>query len=226
MEESGFAASVGRLRDRTRDIRPEREGPSAENPVRSAVEIEREHRAHPQTCSVPSVRCRFVSGDEEPGFIDLIAAGEMAISDAQSRGMKGRLAILVKHSSGLTDIAEELEATSAEYVNAMEDVSAGNVALIERLEEDPSQLDEGQRMGSHDPGPLSHFTRDARKSERPCGQHERKRQALKGAEVADQPHREGVRRNQVGNRGSRRVGPATPSVGGPSAAAGVGTSAR
>jgi hypothetical protein len=81
---------------------------------------------------------------ERVGELAATSAGEMAISDAQSRGMKGRLAILVKHASGLTDVAEELEATSAEYVNAMEDVSAGNVALIERLEEDPSQLDEGR----------------------------------------------------------------------------------
>jgi hypothetical protein len=90
---------------------------------------------------------------ERLGELAATSAGEMAISDAQSRGMKGRLAILVKHASGLTDVAEELEATSAEYVNAMEDVSAGNVALIERLEEDPSQLDEGREWALMIRGP-------------------------------------------------------------------------
>jgi hypothetical protein len=89
---------------------------------------------------------------ERVGELAATSAGEMAISDAQSRGMKGRLAILVKHASGLTDVAEELEATSAEYVNAMEDVSAGNVALIERLE-DPSQLDEGREWALMIRGP-------------------------------------------------------------------------
>jgi hypothetical protein len=112
---------------------------------------------------------------EEAGFIDLLAASEdgmdgvvaagesmtqamdrlgqlanasaaeVATSDAQGRGMKGRLAILIKYASGMGEVAEELERASADYVKAMNDVSAGNLALIERLEEEPSLLDEGMQ---------------------------------------------------------------------------------
>jgi hypothetical protein len=70
------------------------------------------------------------------------ASEKMARSDAQGRGMKGRLAVAVEYASGLKEIAAELERDVETYVEAMAAVSEGNLILIQRLEEDPSQLDE------------------------------------------------------------------------------------
>jgi hypothetical protein len=110
--------------------------------------------------------------DDAPGFLDLLAAGEdgqervneaadaisaamqamgdlavastqrMAQSDAQGRGMKGRLALTIEFAASLSKVAEEFEQAASVYVDAMEAVSSANLAIIERLEQDPSQVQE------------------------------------------------------------------------------------
>jgi hypothetical protein len=110
--------------------------------------------------------------DDPPGFVDLLAAGEdgqdrlsaaademsasmeamgelavqstarMTESDARGRGMKGRLALTIEFATDLSKIAEEFEASVDDYVRAMADVSAANLAIIEQLEADPSQVQE------------------------------------------------------------------------------------
>jgi hypothetical protein len=107
---------------------------------------------------------------EPPGFIDLLAAAEdnqqvmveaitaigehvgeldraasdatarAAESDAQSAGMRGRLAVLTQYANDIDAIAGQLEADVTKYEEAMASVSAGNLALIGRLEEDPTEL--------------------------------------------------------------------------------------
>jgi hypothetical protein len=115
--------------------------------------------------------------DDPPGFVDLVAAAEdgqervtaalnaigeliqelgevatassaeMEESDARGRGMKGRLAVTVKYAGHLSEIAEQVESLVTEYVDAMEDVSAGNLAILTRLAMDPSQLAEAESYG-------------------------------------------------------------------------------
>jgi hypothetical protein len=115
--------------------------------------------------------------DEGPGFMDLIAQGEenqqplseaiVAIgqrlselgsaaarateetsqSDARGGGMRGRLAVAREYAARVDLIAENLEADVARYEFAMAHVSAANLALIERLEQDPAQLQEGMDLG-------------------------------------------------------------------------------
>jgi hypothetical protein len=119
-------------------------------------------------------RSEGLESEEELGFIELLAAGEdglervvtatnaiaaeMAMmgqlaetsaskierSDAQGRGMKGRLAIAVEYAAALSNVAEDLELSVEEYASAMSDVSLANFVIIERLEEDPSELEAAQ----------------------------------------------------------------------------------
>jgi len=115
--------------------------------------------------------------DEAPGFLDVMTEGEDAYedlraatesiarsivsmgtvaeqaaekiqqSDAQGRGMKGRLAITTEFAHRLSAIADELEDSVTNYDGAMNAVSAATLALLEEVERDPEQLegDEGRR---------------------------------------------------------------------------------
>ena len=58
--------------------------------------------------------------------------------------MRGRLAVAVQLATQLDGVADQMEGHVAEYVEAMEDVSAGNLAIIARLALDPSQLEEAE----------------------------------------------------------------------------------
>jgi hypothetical protein len=80
---------------------------------------------------------------EKMGGLAEEAAAKMDRSDAQGRGMKGRLAIAVEYADGLKKIADELERDVETFVEAMDAVSKGNLILIQGLEEDPAQLDQG-----------------------------------------------------------------------------------
>jgi hypothetical protein len=110
--------------------------------------------------------------DDAPGFLDLVAEaeeqqdrlvdvtnsitklieaqGRLAAdatakteqSDAQGRGMKGRLAVLVQYAEGLNAIAQDLESEVLQFEEAMAAVSGGNLAIIEQVEQDPSELNE------------------------------------------------------------------------------------
>jgi hypothetical protein len=110
--------------------------------------------------------------EEPAGFLDLLAEGEAqqdvlnagavrigerivemgkladdavsksAQSDAQGRGMRGRLVVAVEYAQALSKVADDLEGDINEYVAALSAVSDANLALIERMEADPSQLAE------------------------------------------------------------------------------------
>jgi hypothetical protein len=114
---------------------------------------------------------------EPPGFLDLIAEAEenqqpladatVAIgermaelgrgaqaaterfseSDARGAGMRGRLAAATQYAQEIDAVAGQLEGDVSKYETAMASVSAGNLALIERIEEDPTQLSEAIDLG-------------------------------------------------------------------------------
>lgn len=114
---------------------------------------------------------------EPPGFVDLIAEAEQyqqllsdatnaiaarmaelgsaaeeatqrtAQSDARGAGMQGRLAVIAQFANEVNSIGEQLESNVNDYESAMAAVSAGTIALIERIEEDPSQLRDAMDFG-------------------------------------------------------------------------------
>jgi hypothetical protein len=114
---------------------------------------------------------------EPPGFMDLIADAEdnqqalsdatqaiaehladlgraaeeatarSAKSDAKGAGMRGRVTVATQYASQIDKIASQLEVDVSNYEAAMASVSAGNLALIERIEEDPTQLPDAMDVG-------------------------------------------------------------------------------
>jgi hypothetical protein len=81
---------------------------------------------------------------------DIVALGELAESsarrlgesDAAGRGMRGRLQVATRYAASADKIAAELEPHVDRYVEALRSVSAGNLQLIARMEEEPEQLEE------------------------------------------------------------------------------------
>jgi hypothetical protein len=124
----------------------------------------------PQELAVPAEPER--EAEEPAGFLDRVAEGEVKMedlneltdriasrfrqmgklaeqasakneaSDAQGRGVRGRLAVAVQYAHSLGEIAEGIEADVEQYTAALSSVSDGTLALIERVEEDPSELGE------------------------------------------------------------------------------------
>jgi len=114
---------------------------------------------------------------EPPGFLDLVADAEenqqtlteavqavgkrlaelgdsaveasqrMAASDARGAGMRGRLTVTREYAGEMNRIADQLEGDVDNYEAAMGSVSAGTLAIIQRLEEDPAQLSEAMDYG-------------------------------------------------------------------------------
>jgi hypothetical protein len=114
---------------------------------------------------------------EAPGFMDLIADAEenqqalteavgaigerlaelgrraeaatqrMAASDARGAGMRGRLDVARAYAQEMDRVAGQLEDDVNKYEAAMRSVSAGNLAIIQRLEEDPAQLSDAMDFG-------------------------------------------------------------------------------
>ncbi len=114
---------------------------------------------------------------EPPGFMDLVAEAEdsqqaltdaitaigehlaelgrkaeaatkqSADSDARGAGMRGRLAIVGQYAHDVDTIAEKLEVDVSNYEAAMASVSAGNLAIIGQIEEDPTQLSDAMDIG-------------------------------------------------------------------------------
>lgn len=72
---------------------------------------------------------------------------EIAASDAAGKGMRGRLQVVLRHASGMNEIAQELERRVDEYEDILKSVSAGNLALIERMQEDPEDRAAGEEYG-------------------------------------------------------------------------------
>jgi hypothetical protein len=81
-------------------------------------------------------------GQEIPelGRVANTATQRTAESDAQGAGMRGRLAVLTQYAHEVDAIADQIEADVTKYEVAMASVSAGNLALIRQLEQDPAQL--------------------------------------------------------------------------------------
>jgi hypothetical protein len=77
---------------------------------------------------------------ERLGELAETASAEVDQSDARGAGMKGRLVVATKYATGLASLADELDAVVLDYADAFSAVSRGTLALIGRLEEDPSQL--------------------------------------------------------------------------------------
>jgi hypothetical protein len=107
---------------------------------------------------------------EPPGFMDLLADSEanqqplaaaiqaigsrvaelgreavaatqrLGESNARGAGMQERLDVIKQYAQEVSRIAGQLEGDVGNYEEAMASVSAGTLAIIERLEEDPTQL--------------------------------------------------------------------------------------
>lgn len=83
----------------------------------------------------------------EMGGLAERSAERMAQSDAAGKGMRGRLQVATQYATGLSAIADKLETSVDHYASVLDAVSAGNLALIERMEDDPEALEEAQTFG-------------------------------------------------------------------------------
>ncbi len=71
----------------------------------------------------------------------------IARSDASGKGMRGRLQVATRYAQGLTEIAEPLDMTVDRYVSVLDAFSAGTLALIGRMEDDPVAAEAGREFG-------------------------------------------------------------------------------
>jgi len=83
----------------------------------------------------------------ELGELAEASTAEIARSDAAGRGMRGRLQVATRYASGLDEIADRLDSAVDDYSSVLSSVSGGALILIERMEDDPEALDEGQDFG-------------------------------------------------------------------------------
>ncbi len=83
----------------------------------------------------------------ELGSEAVAATERIAESDARGAGMRGRLVVATQYAHKIDEIAARLEIDVSNYEVAMASVSSGNLAIIERLEEDPSQLPAAMDFG-------------------------------------------------------------------------------
>ena len=75
------------------------------------------------------------------------STAEIERSDAAGKGMRGRLQIATKYARSLDAIANRLDTAVDEYASVLASVSAGTLALIDRMEEDTQDLAAGQDFG-------------------------------------------------------------------------------
>jgi hypothetical protein len=68
-------------------------------------------------------------------------------SDAAGKGMRGRLQIITSYAASVENIAERLESKVDHYSSVLKAVSAGVMVLIQRMENDPDALRDGQDFG-------------------------------------------------------------------------------
>jgi hypothetical protein len=108
--------------------------------------------------------------DSDPGLVDRVAAAEeaqdrlltavngiaaqlellatiaeeqtkkMEASDARGLGMRGRLSVAIQFAAELDQIANNLALHVQDYVDAMGTTSAGWVAIVDHVQDDPDQL--------------------------------------------------------------------------------------
>jgi hypothetical protein len=76
------------------------------------------------------------------------ATADTLRADERGTGMRGRLVVAARYASDIDRIAQDLEANVDTFESASATVSAGILAMIERLEEDPSQLSEAMEFGT------------------------------------------------------------------------------
>jgi hypothetical protein len=102
------------------------------------VMVEAEERQEELAPALEAVGARII----ELGGLAESATNEMSKSDAAGKGMRGRLQIATKYADGVDRLATELDAEVDRYAAVLSSVSAGNLALIAALEEDPAALDD------------------------------------------------------------------------------------
>lgn len=83
----------------------------------------------------------------ELGTLAERAAGETSHSDAAGKGMRGRLQVITAYAASVEDIANRLDPAVDHYAAVLNAVSAGIIALIQRMENDPEVRTEGQDFG-------------------------------------------------------------------------------
>jgi hypothetical protein len=135
-----------------------------EHPVAEAPPDEHEHGEQPVEAEAPGFMDLIADSEENQQALNnaVQAVGErlaelgsgaetatqrMAASDAQGAGMRGRLAVTREYAEEMNRIAEQLEDDVNKYEAAMRSVSAGTLAIIQRLEEDPAQLPDAMDFG-------------------------------------------------------------------------------
>lgn len=79
---------------------------------------------------------------EKLGDLAVSSTSAMESSDQAGRGMKGRVQVAARYASGIDAITPELKQDIERYESVLSDVSAGNLALIGQLEEDPERLED------------------------------------------------------------------------------------
>ncbi len=83
----------------------------------------------------------------ELGELTGTSTEQIARSDAAGKGMRGRLQVTARYASGVDAIADRLDAAVDRYASVLLAVSAGTLALVGRMEEDPAELDAGHEFG-------------------------------------------------------------------------------
>jgi hypothetical protein len=81
------------------------------------------------------------------GELSEASTKEVAHSDAAGKGMRGRLQVMLRYASRVDAIADRLEEAVDRYASVLAAVSAGTLALIGRMEEDPNELETGREFG-------------------------------------------------------------------------------
>jgi hypothetical protein len=74
-------------------------------------------------------------------------ADELGRSDAAGKGMRGRLQVITRFAVDAGVVAEQLDSVVDHYVSVLDPFSAGMIALIQRMENDPDARDEAQEFG-------------------------------------------------------------------------------
>jgi hypothetical protein len=82
----------------------------------------------------------------EMGKLADTASSRIADSDLRGLGMRGRLAVTAEYAHELEKVAGGLESDVSAYVDAATLFFDGIDVLLARIEEDPSQLDEGDAL--------------------------------------------------------------------------------
>jgi len=75
------------------------------------------------------------------------ATEQIKHSDDAGKGMRGRLQVITAYATSVEDIAERLDSAVDHYASVLSAVSAGMMALIQRMEDDPDTRSQGRNFG-------------------------------------------------------------------------------